>query len=350
MSVLEKIESASSERSKQLGYSEEMGNLQSSKTIYGHVNEHIEENISNTLREIYNALILYNESENLPNDVAIENMAKEFRKSIKDAKKNKIMFSVPCHIDVFLEGEKLSVIDYLMLVLQHLMESDANVTETGKSKLRPFWLEMSDLVSKGNDISTRVSKILPSDILQKREDYLSNLKQIVRGGIEKNKEKDVIKGVTVERDNGFYYVRCPEESVVVPAKFLNNPEFQGLDGALKIGKRDNIIRIQNGQYCDMKGVLQMTFPVGEKKIEMILSSENTSGFGKIMVYIDDKNCEIFSKYCEELAKEPRISKVIEAAKGFVQAKKSEVSPPSFALEKVSESQHSQSNGQELPGN
>ncbi len=160
----------------------------------------------------------------------------------------------------------------------------------------------------------------------------------------------MIKGVTVERDNGFYYVRCPEESVVVPAKFLNNPEFQGLDGALKIGKRDNIIRIQNGQYCDMKGVLQMTFPVGEKKIEMILSSENTSGFSKIMVYMDDKNCEIFSKYCEELAKEPRISKVIEAAKGFVQAKKSEVSPPSFALEKVSESQHSQSNGQELSGN
>ncbi|MEY2393284.1 hypothetical protein [Wolbachia endosymbiont of Tettigetta isshikii] len=71
----------------------------------------------------------------------------------------------------------------------------------------------------------------------------------------------------------------------------------------------------------MKGVLQMAFEVGDsEKIEMILLSENPSGFGKIMVHMDDKSCEIFSKHCEELKKEPRISKVIEAAESFMQKK------------------------------
>jgi hypothetical protein len=137
----------------------------------------MEENISSTLREIYDALISYNESENLPNDEAIENLAKRFRESIRNAKKNKVMFSVPYHIDVFEEGEKLSIIEYSMKVLRHLMEYDANVTEVGRSKLQPLWLEMSDLVSKGNNVSTSVfqSEKLPN-ILQRREDYLSSLR------------------------------------------------------------------------------------------------------------------------------------------------------------------------------
>ncbi|MDR2831335.1 MAG: hypothetical protein LBV62_00200 [Rickettsiales bacterium] len=118
-----------------------------------------------------------------------------------------------------------------------------------------------------------------------------------------------------------------------------------MDGALEIGE-GNVIRIQNGQYHDMKGKVKMTFKVGDdKKIEVILSSENASSFGKIMVYMDEENCKIFSECCKELEEEPRISKVVEAAKSFVQMKNSEVSPPLFALESV---QHSQSSGQGLP--
>lgn len=36
--------------------------------------------------------------------------------------------------------------------------------------------------------------------------------------------------------------------------------------------------------------------------------------------MDDKSCEIFLKYLKELEKEPRISKVVEVAKSFVQNK------------------------------
>ncbi|MDR1139489.1 MAG: hypothetical protein LBJ80_03960 [Rickettsiales bacterium] len=340
MPISEKVKKVSQERLEQLEYSHKTEHLQSSTAIYGHVNEHMEENISSTLREIYDALISYNNSEHLSNDEAIGNMAKRFQESIEKAKKNKVMFSVPCHIDVFEEEEKLSIIEYSMKVLRHLMEYDANVTEVGRSKLQPLWLEMSNLVSKGNSVSTSVfqSEKLPN-ILQGREDYLSSLKQIVCDSIENDKKE----GIIVERDNEFYCVKCPEESVITPAKFLNNPEFKNLDGALKFGEGD-VIRTQNGQYCDMKGVLQMAFEVGDgEKIEMVLFSENTSGFGKVMVHMDNKSCEIFSKHCEELEKESRISKVVEAAKSFVQNKA--VSPPLSSMDDTDTSNHLENIGQ-----
>lgn len=138
MPRLEQIASVGNKKLKQQGYSHSTehpkgtGTSQSNTTIYGHINEHMEENISSTLREIYEAFISYNNSEHLPNNEAIENLAKRFRESIKNAKKNKVMFSVPYHIDVFREGEKLSIIDYSILILRYLMENDANVTETGK--------------------------------------------------------------------------------------------------------------------------------------------------------------------------------------------------------------------------
>ncbi|MCM1000755.1 MAG: hypothetical protein KTV72_00190 [Wolbachia endosymbiont of Melophagus ovinus] len=214
------------------------------------------------------------------------------------------------------------------------MEYDANVTEVGRSKLQHLWLEMSNLVSKGNNVSKNVFHLerMPS-ILQKRRDYLSHLKQIVCDSIEKGKKEDV----AVERDNGFFCVECPEESVITPAKFLSNPEFENLDGALKIG--DGVVRTKNGQYCDMKGALQMAFEVGDsEKIEMILLSENSSGFGEIMVHMDDKSCEIFLKHCEELKKEPRISKVIEAAESFIQKNKT-ASPPPSSIYNIDTSNH-----------
>ncbi|GFQ93565.1 uncharacterized protein TNCT_434451 [Trichonephila clavata] len=90
---------------------------------------------------------------------------------------------------------------------------------------------------------------------------------------------------------------------------------------------DDVIRIQDGKYHDIKGRFQMTFPISNsEKIVITLSSEkadkpeNASSFGKIMVHMDDKSCEIFSKYLKELEKEPRISKVVEAAKSFVEEK------------------------------
>ncbi|MGL9689071.1 MAG: hypothetical protein ACR5K6_04985 [Wolbachia sp.] len=95
----------------------------------------------------------------------------------------------------------------------------------------------------------------------------------------------------------------------------------------------------------MKGVLQMAFEVGNgEKIEIVLFSENTSGFGKIMVHMDDKSCEIFSKHREELEKEPRISKVVEAAESFVQENKT-ASPPLSPMDDTNTSNHLENIGQ-----
>ncbi len=51
--------------------------------------------------------------------------------------------------------------------------------------------------------------------------------------------------------------------------------------------------------------------------------------------MDDKSCEIFSKYLKELAKEPRISKVVARAKSFVEEKNGKQSEPFSVLEEVS---------------
>ncbi|WP_353279502.1 hypothetical protein [Wolbachia endosymbiont (group B) of Xanthorhoe designata] len=51
--------------------------------------------------------------------------------------------------------------------------------------------------------------------------------------------------------------------------------------------------------------------------------------------MNDKNCEIFSKYLKELEEKPHINEIVEAAKSFVQTK------PSSTLDDTNASQHSQ---------
>ncbi|MFT4328105.1 MAG: hypothetical protein AB3P07_05990 [Wolbachia pipientis] len=216
--------------------------------------------------------------------------------------------------------------------LHHLKNNDANINEDGKRKLEPVLSEIHDLISKGNYVNKELLKLLPNNVLKQREEYLSKLKNIARSGSDSN-EEDVV----VQKDNTFYCVQYSEKSIVSPAKFLSDSEFQNLEGILKVGE-GNTIKIRNGQYHDVKGKIKMTFKVGDEKIEMILFSEKAEDFGKIMVHMDDKSCEIFSKHCEELKKEPRISKVIEAAKSFVQTKSN---APSSTLDDTNASQHSQ---------
>ncbi|WP_264688366.1 hypothetical protein [Wolbachia endosymbiont (group A) of Sympetrum striolatum] len=304
----------------------------------------MKENISNVLEAIRQAFRLCGEKR-----LTVGQMIKKWIKSVELGESQKIRFGMPYYVFF----EELSIIDYLISNVHLLKKFELSIHE--KHQLDLLSLKISDLVSTGTYVSEKVLELLPTSLLEKHNSYLSNLKQIVCEGIEKDGEENVIKDVIVERDNKFYCIQCPEASIVIPAKFLSNPEFQNLDGALKIGEGDNVIRIQDGKYHNIKGRLQMTFPISNsEKIVMTLSSEkadkpeNASSFGKIIVHIDDKSCEIFSKYLKELEKEPRISKVVEAAKSFAQTKSSKVSLPSSVLENVSQPQHSQSSGQELP--
>ncbi|WP_353272944.1 hypothetical protein [Wolbachia endosymbiont (group A) of Portevinia maculata] len=323
---------------------EVMSEFQLDGAIYEQVDERMKENISNVLEAIRQAFRLCGEKR-----LTVGQMIKKWIKSVELGESQKIRFGMPYYVFF----EELSIIDYLISNVHLLKKFELSIHE--KHQLDLLSLKISDLVSTGTYVSEKVLELLPTSLLEKHNSYLSNLKQIVCEGIEKDGEENVIKDVIVERDNKFYCIQCPEASIVIPAKFLSNPEFQNLDGALKIGEGDNVIRIQDGKYHDIKGRLQMTFPISNsEKIVMTLSfekadkPENASSFGKIIVHIDDKSCEIFSKYLKELEKEPRISKVVEAAKSFAQTKSSKVSLPSSVLENVSQPQHSQSSGQELP--
>ncbi|WP_375316174.1 hypothetical protein [Wolbachia endosymbiont (group A) of Colletes cunicularius] len=266
------------------------------------------------------------------NETVAEGIIKKSLELIALREDKKILFGMPCNVF----SENTSLIDHLVRSLNAIKIEELSTYE--RDQLDLLLSKVFDLVSTGIYMSEEALKLLPTDLLEKRNNYLSNLKQIVCDSIE-NDKKD---GVILERDNGLYCIQCPEESVITPAKFLSNPEFQNLDGALKIGEGDDVIRIQDGKYHDIKGRFQMTFPISNsEKIVITLSSEkadkpeNASSFGKIMVHMDDKSCEIFSKYLEKLEKEPRISKVVEAAKSFVEEKNGKQSEPFSVLEEVS---------------
>lgn len=301
----------------------------STAAIHEHVDEKMADNIFAGLRDMYTIEFEYNIASDKPITMAVENMAEAFQKSMKRWKQEKIMFSVPVYVS---RGDG-AILDYMIKKLHHLKNNDANINEDGKRKLEPVLSEVHDLVSKGNHVSKELLKLLPSDVLKKREDYLLNLKNIVRSSSDNN-EEDIV----VQRDNVFYCVKYPEESIISPAKFLNNSEFQDLEGILKIGE-SNAIKIQNGQYRYIKGKVKMTFKVGDdEKVEMILFSEKAEDFGKIMVHMDDKSCEIFSKHFADLKKELRTSEIVEVAKAFMQTK---INAPSSNLDDTNLSQHSQ---------
>ncbi|MGL9779348.1 MAG: hypothetical protein ACR5K5_03735 [Wolbachia sp.] len=335
MLELEQIQGLGSKSKQQKKRSEDVREFQSDTIIYEQVDGCVKEKTLEVLNKISNVMGSYNDG-----TLTIEETAKKFLEFIKVGKERKVMFSMPCGTSIYGEKEELSVINYLVRMLHHLRVNDTNVDEDGKCQLNIPWLEISNLVSMGNRVYGKAFALLPSDMLEKRNDYLSNIKKIVCDSIERGEKKDVM----VQRDNAFYCVKFPEKSVITPAKFMSAPEFQNLDGALKVGEGDNIIRLHNGQYHDMKGRVKMTFNVDGEKLEMTLFSEkahepesNVSHFGTIMVHMDDKSCEIFSKHLEELEKEPRVSKVVEAAKSFVQSKT--VSPPLSSMGDPNTSNH-----------
>lgn len=297
--------------------------------IYKQVDECVRKN---TLSTLLNTRCQTNTSHLYSNETVAKGIIKKSLELIALREDKKILFGMPCNVF----SENTSLIDHLVRSLNAIKIEELSTYE--RDQLDLLSSKVFDLVSTGIYMSEEALKLLPTDLLEKRNNYLSNLKQIVCDSIE-NDKKD---GVILERDNGLYYIQCPEESVITPAKFLSNPEFQNLDGALKIGEGDDVIRIQDGKYHDIKGRFQMTFPISNsEKIVITLSSEkadkpeNASSFGKIMVHMDDKSCEIFSKYLEKLEKEPRISKVVEAAKSFVEEKNGKQSEPFSVLEEVS---------------
>ncbi|WP_246168606.1 hypothetical protein [Wolbachia endosymbiont of Ctenocephalides felis wCfeT] len=279
-------------------------------------------------------------------------MLDELLEAVSLAHKDKIMFSMPyglVHGMLSDEGKKravkeISLIEKLIKNVDLIKKQNLNLEKDKSDKLELLCSEVTNLISTGTYVSKEVldscGNNIPIDqsVKGKRDSYLLGLEKAVQNSIENDKKE----GIVVERDNAFYCVKCPEDSIVTPAKFMNSPEFKDLEyGALRIGEGDNVIRLRNGQYHDMKGRVLMTFKVGDEKLEMALFSKkahepenNALNFGTIMVSMDDKNCEIFLKHYEALKDQPRIERIIGRAKSFVDEKSGKQSEPFSVLEEV----------------
>lgn len=323
----ELVQQGSQKRSyKSIERPEKTNDFQLSMTIYQKFEKDKREKI---LKEAENIEKKYQ----VPSDSqTVGKMLDELLKVIKHADKDKIMFGMPGKLVHGMPEEKeqeaikeTSLIGYLIKSASLIKKQNLSLENIEKENLDSLCFKISDLILTGTYVKKEILDSYCNDIpvdstlKEKRNSYLLSLEQAVRDSIE-NDEKE---GIVVERDNKFYCVKCPEESVITPAKFMNSPEFKDLEyGALRMGEGDDVIRIKNRQYHDMKGKVKMIFNVGGEKLEMTLFSkkDNTLTFGAITVHMDDKSCKIFSKYREELEKEPRISKVVEAAKSFVQNK------------------------------
>ncbi|MFP3027733.1 MAG: hypothetical protein ACEY3L_16350 [Wolbachia sp.] len=279
-------------------------------------------------------------------------MVDELLETVKLAYQDQIMFGMPYGLvhGILSNEEKeraakeISLIGHLIKNVDLIKRQNLSLENSEKEKLDSLCSEITNLISTGTYVSKEIldscnNTPIDSALKEKRNSYLLSLEKVVCDSIENDKKE----GVVVERDNKFYCVKCPEESVITPAKFMNSPGFKDLEyGALQMGEGGNIIRLRNGQYHDMKGRVKMTFKVGNEKLEMVLFSKkahepenNALNFGTIMVYMDDKNCEIFLKHYETLKGQPRIERIVDRAKSFVEEKNGKQSEPFSVLEEVS---------------
>ncbi len=280
-------------------------------------------------------------------------MVDELLEIVKLSYQDQIMFGMPYGLvhGILSNEEKeraakeISLIGHLIKNIDLIKRQNLSLENSEKEKLDSFCSKITDLISTGTYVSKEILDLcrnnipIDSALEEKRNSYLLSLEKAVCDSIKNDKKE----GIIVERDNKFYCVKCPEESVITPAKFMNSTEFKDLEyGALRMGEGDNIIRIRNGQYHDMKGRIKMTFKLGNEKLEMSLFSKkahepenNALNFGIIMVHMDDKSCEVFLKHYETLKKQPRIEKIIGRAKSFVEEKNGKQSEPFSVLEEVS---------------
>ncbi|WP_395463475.1 hypothetical protein [Wolbachia endosymbiont of Cantharis cryptica] len=304
MPILERIASVGNEKLKQQGYSHKTEyptkteNLQLSMVMQECVDERMRKYILDMLKKIHS---LYISDQTILNFVHTKLFDGKMigiegcLKLTEDGKKQKIMFGVPCNIYPDLHNtypylETISLIDYLIKYSSLLEKNQSYIDESERHQLDSLLLKIYGLVLTCTNVSKESLNLLPKDILKKREDCLSKRRKIVCESIE-NGEED---GVIVETDNGRYCIECPAESVVKPATFMNSPEFKYLEGGvLQIGEGGGAVQIQYGEYRRIKGILQMTFAVGDEKIVMILYSKDPSDFGEIMVDMDGENCKLF---------------------------------------------------------
>ncbi|WP_333023911.1 hypothetical protein [Wolbachia endosymbiont of Pentidionis agamae] len=211
-----------------------------------------------------------------------------------------------------------------------------------REKLSILEKEINDSIKTGVFIGKKILEITKVDesVIKEREEYLLGLEKVAVASIVNDKKENVV----VERDNSYYCVWYQESSIVAPQKFLNSQEFKDIKyGALRMGDGDNIIRLYNGQYHDMKGKLKMTIRFGEEVLEMTLYSRkahepknNALNFGTIMVSMNDENCKTFSKYYEKLKEVKHLERIIDRARSFVQEKTTgEQREPFSVLEEVS---------------
>ncbi|WP_410542500.1 hypothetical protein [Wolbachia endosymbiont of Tetranychus urticae] len=348
--AIDSRESKNQEQKKRLytniEFPEDTNEYQLSMTIYKQIEREKRKKILKQVEEI---------EKKYTNPFDVTNVGKflcELSEIVKLADKEKVMFGMPYGLvhGMLSEEEKrkavkeISLISHLIRSVALIKKENLNLEKNEQDMLDSLTSKISALISTGTYVNKEVLDLyrtsipIDSSIEEKRNGYLLSLEKAVQNSIENGSKE----GVIIERDNEFYCVKCPEGSVISPAKFMSSPEFKSLEyGALRVGEGDNVIRIHKGQYHDMKGRVTMSFKVGNEELTMILSSKkadepenNALNFGTIMVYMDDRNCEIFSKHFHELEKVPRLERIVNRAKSFIKEKNGEKSEPFSVMEAV----------------
>ncbi|WCR59126.1 MAG: hypothetical protein PG978_000540 [Wolbachia endosymbiont of Ctenocephalides felis wCfeF] len=173
---------------------------------------------------------------------------------------------------------------------------------------------MSDLLLRGGRVkrsSFYDDKLLYAtygfsyEIFAECEEIDNRLKNIAYESIVNKSEQAQKDGLKVDRDNGYFYAKYPQDSVIEVAKILNNEEVKNLNlsvSILKIG--ESVVRIENEEgirnYTDLTDgsdiVLTFYTSLGEPEVRLYPDTQDTN---LIRVEINSQDLLEQLKNCNE---------------------------------------------------
>ncbi|TVS96538.1 hypothetical protein COM42_002685, partial [Wolbachia pipientis] len=140
-----------------------------------------------------------------------------------------------------------------------------------------------------------------NDLNKQYKDRKEELKSIACGGIVNKSKQTHEYDFKAEIDNVYFYVKYPQDSIVEPAKILNNEKAKKLN--LKVGIfqiEESIVKVEitedgKRNYTDiLKGGIEIFFTTKIGEISIYLSPSKKDG-NKIKVEVDEENKARFNK-------------------------------------------------------
>lgn len=217
----------------------------------------------------------------------------EFDKVISQALKQGVMFTFPYKNDE-------SFVDLMISTLQKLFLSyDTTripefIERTKMSHIILRGATLNEFTQENHDDFVNII-CKDEDILSQRDKNISRLNNLAYESIVNKSKQTHEYDFKAEIDNGHFCIEYPQDSIIEPAKVLNNEKAKELNlkvGILQIG--ESIVRVEGTKdgkrnYTDvLKSSIKMSFTTEVGEISIYLSpSEKDSN--KIEVEIDDES-------------------------------------------------------------